>query len=231
MKSRARSAAANNADWYEAMFTAHGLRYRRDARGFTALDPPPAYFSALTLCLPEAEGENLARVQQALRPGFGVKDGFAELDLAPLGLRPMIRAEWIWAHPRDVIAPPLPGGWRRVESAEALNRWERAWAAGSPGAGRQFPGALLSDSNVAVFGLPGPDGFATGVIANRSADCIGLSNAFGASALAAGAGLAAQLWPGLPLTGYEWDEDLRQALTAGFQSVGPLTIWTSDTPR
>ena len=38
-----------------------------------------------------------------MRP-FSVKDSFAVLELAPLGLRPLFGAEWIWRDPS--LGPP-----------------------------------------------------------------------------------------------------------------------------
>lgn len=39
---RATTGATNNADLYEAIFTAHGFRYRREPFGFVAEDLPPS---------------------------------------------------------------------------------------------------------------------------------------------------------------------------------------------
>ena len=47
--------ARNNADWYEAMFAAHGLAYERSDKAFIGLDAPPPYYSNITLQAPNQQ--------------------------------------------------------------------------------------------------------------------------------------------------------------------------------
>jgi hypothetical protein len=62
---------------------------------------------------------------------------------------------------------------------------------------------------------------------NRSEDCVGLSNVDTAEP-----GLWAEVvaavertCPGVPIVGYERDEDLAAAVRHGFATIGPLRIW------
>lgn len=71
------------------------------------------------------------------------------------------------------------------------------------------------------------------VMANRSATVVGLSNleVTTMSLDAAWAGAVAAVGaahPGLPIVGYERDDDLATARRAGFRTLGPLRVWIRD---
>jgi hypothetical protein len=221
---RALVAARNNADWYAMMFDIHGLRYRRSAHAFLALDPPPPYHGWMVTLDPEAAPAHLDVISgHRCRPGFGLKDSFGCLELSDAGLVELFRADWIWAAQVPRVDTT---GWVRIASPEALQRWEAAWkAGGSPMDGVQFPAALLGRSDVAVFGRSAGAGFDAGVVANLSADSVGLSNAFGDDAFPAAATLCAGFGAGRPVVGYERGDALAAALRAGFQATGPLRVW------
>ena len=75
------------------------------------------------------------------------------------------------------------------------------------------------------------DSLVAGALLNRSRTVVGLSNVFpNPGALAEGwTGLLAtvvQLFPGLPIVGYESGDSLDAARDYGFTSLGPLRIWT-----
>ena len=71
-------------------------------------------------------------------------------------------------------------------------------------------------------------GLLAAVSLNQGADVVGLSNLFGFPidvvwrSLVATAG---EIFPGLPLAGYERGDDLAAAHRAGFETVGPLRVW------
>jgi hypothetical protein len=87
---------------------------------------------------------------------------------------------------------------------------------------------LLADTNVVFVSIQGDNGIVGGGILNRGAQVVGLSNLFGSAidlvwrSLVATAG---EIFPGLPLVGYEHGDDLAAAHRAGFKTVGPLRIW------
>jgi hypothetical protein len=128
----------------------------------------------------------------------------------------------------------MPVGWRRVGDAGALEAWETAWAAGgSPADSRVFSPAILDDPDIVILGRPAAAGFDAGCIANLSQGSVGLSNVFSTAGpvpavFDQAASAVSAVAPGLPLVGYENGEELRAALAAGFQPVGPLRIWLLD---
>lgn len=224
---RARIAARNNADLYAAIFDAHGLAYHRTQQMFLALDPPPPFYSDLTLQAPEATAEVpdlLARLGPG--PRRSVKDSFCLLDPAAIGMEVLIEASWIWRASRPCAAPP---GWHQVRDARALAGWEAAWkAGGSATEGRVFPETLLQRPDILIFGRgPGP-AFDAGCIINLSPDAVGLSNVFSPQPqpglFAEAADLAAWAAPDLPLVGYEWGAALDDAIAAGCDVAGDLRV-------
>lgn len=225
---RAILAARNNADWYAMMFELHGLRYHRAENAFLAIDPPPPYHSWITTLDPAADQAHLEMISRNLvRPGFGVKDSFQRLELSACGLVELFSATWIWA---GTVASASTTGWQRITSREALVSWEAAWqSSGSPSGRRQFPAAILSRPDVAIWGRRGMEGFDAGAIANRSQDCVGLSNCFGRDALPAAAALCAGFGRELAVVGYERADGLAAALDAGFEAAGPLRVWCKPT--
>ena len=219
---RAERAARNNADWYQAMFEAHGLGFERTDVAFRALDRTPAYHSALTIQSSEAGADIEGLVESmSTRDGFTVKDSFRALDLERLSLVPFIEASWIH---RERPGAKAVDGWQRVTDDTELRRWEEAWSEGSPVAVEQFPPAILRRRDVALFGRTVDGRYDAGAIANLSADCVGLSNVFGAGALEAAADLCADFGDGLPVVGYERGDSLREALSIGFDDVGRLRV-------
>ena len=225
-------AARNNADWYSMMFDIHGLAYCRSAEAFLALDTPPPYHSWITTLDPEATEQQLQLIRQnSQQPDFAVKDAFGKLKLASEHLVEYFSASWIFADSKRLPTNPTPG-WSQVHLPADLLCWETAWkAGGSPSSQRQFPDAILQRTDVQVWGRCSADsasGYDAGVVANLSADCVGLSNCFGHRAFAAAAALCADMADRkLPVVGYELGEDLSIALDHGFSAVGTLRLWGS----
>ncbi|MFK8033785.1 MAG: hypothetical protein AB8B94_06530 [Hyphomicrobiales bacterium] len=91
---------------------------------------------------------------------------------------------------------------------------------------RVFPKAMLDMPNIAFLGRQSNDHFDTGFIANRSQECVGLSNiiAAGLSAMEfhEAAHLAARFGEGLPIVRYNNGAELDLTLKIGFQSIGNL---------
>ncbi len=233
MPHRARLAARNNAEWCDAVSRAHGATTRFGA-GFwlNPGDAPPYYPNLVTLTADDigpqrAEIEALA----ARRPGgLGIKDSFATLDLATVGLVTAFEAEWLWLGADEY--PPaladLAASW--TATAGDLAEWERAWA-GVPVERPVFPPSLLADDRLAFLTIT-RDGVPMGGAAfNRNAGVLGISNVFmspeadSASLLAAMMAAARSRDPNLPLVGYEHGETLELFRAAGFAAVGRLRVW------
>ncbi len=220
---RALMAARNNADWYESLFEVHGRRYERLEQAFLAIDAPPPFHSWVTITAPDLGAELRQRLaEMAQQHDFVVKDSFCSLDLEALRLRPFIEASWICSR---TPSRADTSQWQRVESAVALERWEHAWSDGSTSsAARQFPATMLDRGEIACWGRVRNGIFDAGVIANRSEDCVGMSNLFGDDVTLAATWLCSGFGNGLPVVGYEWNEALDQAEDCGFSVVGPLRI-------
>lgn len=227
---RARLAANNNADWYTAIFDAHGVSYTRSPFAFRALGEPPPYHSQLvTLETPPSDELLQLIASESVRPAFGLKDSFNSVDLEAFDLVELFSASWIYA---DSVNPSNTTGWVRITSAEQLQRWETAWAgSASPSSRRQFPDSILDRPEIAIWGrATGRGRFDAGAIANLSTDCVGMTNVHGHEALSAAATLCKELGIDRPIVGYERGSELIQAKRAGFQDVGPLRVAVSRTP-
>lgn len=184
---------------------------------------PRFYPNLVTLTTGEAD---IAEQRQAVRilqkshlPGrWAVKDSFKTLDITRLGFEVLLEANWIRkAHPK---AGPMVSGlsWERVK----------------PG-GEVFPAALFSDHNFAMFSARRGDAVVAGGTLYRSDGVVGLSNVTAEfddepAVWRDLASLAAATFPGLPLVGYESDDELDAAHKAGFEVGDPLRVWVVARP-
>lgn len=229
-------AANNSADLYEAMFASQGLAFTRFPFAFVALDTPPPYYSDLTVQSPDHPTELMAEIKRSalrFKGRVGIKDSFCQLDLAAFGYEILFTASWIW---RDGEILPLPPGWVQIMDEAGLQQWEEAWkASGSPTTHRMFTPAMLARRDVSFLARIVNGEIIAGCIANRSRNCVGLSNVFSAepdqTIFAQAADAAAATAPGLAIVGYEAGDALTQAKHAGFQTVGVLRILVSRDAR
>jgi hypothetical protein len=234
-------AARNNAPWCDAVCRAHGRPGEfHDTLWLTRLGAPRFYPDAATLLGAESAPEQIetiaALVGSTREREWAVKDSFQGLELNSHGFEPLFDAEWV------AMSPPLPdlkdhpGAEYRsaiVTSKAGLIAWEQAWAGQGVNAAaisdpRVFVPRLLADTNIVFVSIQGDDGIVGGGILNRGADVVGLSNLFGSTidlvwrTLTA---MAGEIFPGLPLVGYERGYELAAAHQAGFETVGPLRVW------
>jgi hypothetical protein len=205
----------------------------------TRLGAPRFYPDAVTTAGVDAAPVQLKAIADLVgstrRREWFVKDSFHCLDLSPLGFEPLFDAEWIaMSGARPDVRPDLSDYHSTAVTGEdGLTAWERAWAGQDANAAaipepRVFMPRLLADDGIAFVSIQGEHGVAGGGILNRGADVVGLSNLFGSKidwvwrSLIA---MAGEMFPGLPLVGYEHGNDLAAAKSAGFETVGPLRIW------
>ena len=232
-------AALNNALWCDTICRAHGLATFLSADAWVSRSPvPPLYPNVVTL-FPEGAGVQLCRVR-GLRSslgkrGWAVKDSFSALDLAPEGFEALFDAVWVHgAVGVDVVASGPELVVSKVESREGLLAWEAAWRSGvgaaPSGSGRVFPPVLLKDADVAFLAVTnGPD-LVGGVIANRAAEAVGVTNLFcrrgpewHVAAVCVSA--ASALWPGLPVVAYASGGELATLRRLGLRDAGELGVW------
>ena len=247
-------AADNNALWCDAVCRAHGrpgafheeiwINHHR------AL---PFYPNAVTTVGAHAAPAQMVHIRRldevGLGSGWGVKDSFCALDLGPVGYERLFQASWIYRPARK--GPPegriAAVDWQALGSAGALTRWERAWRGepdGQTGAEPAeqtestepsclFPASLLGEAMVTFLAAYENERIVAGAVATRTGEVVGLSNVFtpaqhGQEAAGFWAGCVAmvgELFPGLPIVGYEQGETLAWAQQLGFEVVGPLQVW------
>jgi hypothetical protein len=240
MSSLTALAAHNNAMWCDAVCRAHDRPGEwHEALWLTRLGTPRFYPDAVTTAGVEVAPAQLEAIADLIgsnrRREWFVKDSFHCLRLESLGFEPLFDAEWIaMSGARPEVRHHQPGDRSNIVTDEAgLSVWERSWAGEDAKAAaialpRVFMPRLLADDGIVFVSIEGEDGLAGGGILNRGADVVDLSNLFGSQmdrvwrSLIA---MAGEIFPGLPLVGYERGHDLATAKLAGFETIGPLRIW------
>ena len=229
--------AANNVQWYQAIFASHGLNGAIADGMWTSHDRPPPYYSnAVTLASSPvaAQTATIRDLGGTLGSHWSVKDGFSVLELSSLAFQPLFEANWIWC---DAANAPLPVGsdivWRRVTTVAELERWEGAWREnGSPATSRVFVPDLLADPAVALFSGERQGAIVAGCAANLSVEAVGFSNLFIAGGdddrtTAEAVSEVARFGAGVPIVGYERGERLARVGRLGFRTVGKLRVWVT----
>jgi hypothetical protein len=186
-------------------------------------EPVPRFYpNAITLARDEASIAEQRSTIDILRksnlPGrWSVKDSFAALDLSRRGFDLLFDARWI-RQPTLLMARTSSGlAWERVEESEA------------------FPAALFADRGFAMFAGRREGEVVAGATLYRAERVVGLSNVVAEPEDAVAifrdlAALAAKVFPGLPLVGYESGNELTAAMNAGFEPGDELRIWVRERP-
>ncbi|WP_416069284.1 hypothetical protein [Streptomyces buecherae] len=211
------------------MSRSHGLTGEFGADAWAAPARTPLYYpDAVTLAPGADRGALVSRIDTAA-PGATVKDSFADLDLTEAGFHVLFDAQWLHRPAGGPArAPDLP--WEVVSHPAALRAWALAWDGGD-GNADLFRPELLDDPATFVLAGQSPDGrVLAGAVASRSDQVVGVSNVFGLdggpdAAWPGALDAVRELFPTLPVVGYEQDEDLTVAVRHGFEPVGPLRIW------
>jgi hypothetical protein len=232
-------AAHNNAEWCDAICTAHGNPGEfHEGLWLTRRPAPRFYPNAGTLAEPSQRQLDLIDelVASHLPHGWAVKDSFSMLDLESRGFRVLFAAEWIYmpvSRLRDVAPVEEVERWDVVRSDHALAEWESAWSrtGGDESEVRIFVPSILERKDIAVIAGYRDGRIIAGAIANRSDDVVGWSNFFAPKTemldcAAASLAIIGSVFPGSPIVGYEHGDELRDAHALGFESLGPLRVWT-----
>ena len=231
---RLRLAIANNAFWCDLVCGLHGGQGLFGEGFWSNPGPSPrGYPNLITLSPGDAEGQ-IARIAQLdgdLDAGWGVKDSFAALDLAPQGFELAIDGRWVGWNPGPWPADPEVE-WLRIASDDGLAAWEVAWRGlGAAARRRIFLDDLLSAEGVAVFAGVKAGRIVAGCIANRAAGAVGLSNLFviddQLARLRRGClGLVSDFGAGLPVVGWEPVDDMADPSQPAHQILGSLRVWS-----
>ena len=201
------------------MCFAHGTVGRFLVHTWVNAEPVPRFYpNVVTLTTGDAD---IAEQRQAVRilqkshlPGrWAVKDSFRTLDIARLGFEVLLEAKW--------IRKAVPKAATMVSGLA----WERVTA----GSG-DFPAALFSDDNFAMFAAKRDGAVVAGGTFYRADGVVGLSNVVAEfddepAVWRDLVSLAAATFPGLPLVGYESGDELDAAKKAGFEIGDRLRIW------
>jgi len=234
-------AAHNNALWCDAVCRAHDRPGEfHDTLWLNRLGTPRYYPDAVTFAGEEAAPAQMEAIADLVgstrQREWAVKDSFQSLDLNSLGFEPLFDAEWVALSgpPPDLKHDPLEFRSTRVTSKAALIAWEQSWAGEEVNAAAisercVFMPRLLADTNIVFVSIQRDGGIVGGGILNQAAEVVGLSNLFGSTIDMVWRSLAAmadEIFPGLPLVGYECGCELAAAHRAGFETVGPLRVWS-----
>jgi hypothetical protein len=224
------AAVRNNVGWCASVCRSHGIDGTfGEMAWWSSLRTPPYYPDAITLRHDAVPADFLPEID-TMSPGCSVKDSFATLDLRSSGFAELFTAQWI--HRQAGLPAPQAPSLRgmRVSTAAQLRDWQAA-RQGGDAIEDVFRPALLDDPSVLVLALYDGEDRCGGVVLNRGAGLVGLSNLFAVDSVDTAAiwsatiAAAASHFPGLPLVGYEHADDLAPALASGFAPVGALRIW------
>ncbi|WP_339377553.1 hypothetical protein [Calothrix sp. NIES-2100] len=207
-------------------------------------ETPRFYPNAVTLSRTEESTEQMEWIQYLAKSGlsgeWGVKDSFCKLDLAPLGFRLLFQAEWIYrsaSQPRpDVNIVGVR--WVKLDRQSDLADWEAAWNGDSAKKTRQkqppiFLPSLLANEDIAVIAAYQEYQIVAGAIANRAVDSVGLTNIFTPTAnaenfLCSCIAKVIDIFPDLPIVGYETGQEVTKLQTFNFEPLGSLRIWVRE---
>jgi hypothetical protein len=222
-------AARNNALWCDTVCRAHGRPGVFDELLWRVpLGALPLYPDVVTLAGPDAAGAQHSAIIELLaasRPrDWAIKDSYAALELSPLGFRPLFDASWIAGRSaQEGASTELQ--WHTVTDASGLTGWNAAWGTDAP-----FTPTLLASADIAFLAAVHDGAQVGGAILNRGAGVVGVSNVFVHAPWHEALWrdlpmVAARLFPGHTLVGYEGSADLGHATAAGFASLGKLRVW------
>jgi hypothetical protein len=95
-----------------------------------------------------------------------------------------------------------------------------------------FSDVLLDDPSLAFLGAKIAGEFVAGCIANKSANCVGISNIYSSGSLICcldqAKAAVSSFAPDLPITGYAAGPVLHAAQQAGFHTIGDLQVLVAE---
>lgn len=226
------AAVANNASWCDAVCRSHGYPGTFSTHLWASTRHRLRFYpNAITLD-PEVTAPEVLAAAAPDQP-FAVKDSFARLDLAPAGFRLLAEDSWIVSEPRpDVQEEPPDGGlsFGKITDPGELTAWETAWSGGDSSESPLFQPGLLADPRCSVLASGRERTIEAGAIVYAADGAAGVANLFSTGSpqdqLWTGMRRAlADLYPHLPIVGYEQGASLAAARLAGFHVLGTLRIW------
>lgn len=225
---RTQLAALNNALWCAAVWRSRGLLTEVSSGAwFTRQETPSLYPNMVTVDPDDARGRQLAIASQiggALRKA-SVKDSYAVLSLGNCGFQELFSAQWLWAAPGSLSFIKSTDNIEVVTDPADVGEWIATWEEMGGAANNLFPSVAL-DGAVEIWGKRTETGrFCGGLIAYRSSETVGITNAFGSID---GLFYAASREGSEAVCCYQQGAALSRGITQGFEAIGPLKVWITE---
>lgn len=208
--------------WYELIFDLHGRRFRLTEDLWIAQDAPPPWHSGAITQRPSLSADEMIKL---LGDGFAwsVADTHADLDLSDHGYVVLFDATWIHAPAIPSTDHAIPPNWSVITTPAELAEWsDRHDYLGV------LPAAALQLPELRILARTRSGQFTGGAVLHRTDSAVGVSNVWAEGDRIDWTELmiiASHLYPGRDLVGYERDQDLTDAMSAGFVPVGPHRVW------
>ncbi|WP_442599885.1 hypothetical protein [Neobacillus sp. D3-1R] len=216
------AAVLNNISWCGIICETHGISdFTRENVWGLMSEAPPYYPDLIT-------SSNLATSNEVIdvmgdRNIKSLKDSFANLELESYGFQVLFNAEWIF-HPSVTSSEKIDSNWTTVTSEDELAKWNMANSTENI-----ILPSILKREDMKVF-IHEYEGGLSGFIAHLDAEVVGVSNVFSEEYP------SEKLWkdivqlvsnqlPNFNLVGYERGEDVSNAISCGWESLGPLKVW------
>ena len=221
MDPRLRAAVDASRHWYDDVFALHGIPVRVDDGLWSALAPPPPWHSAVKTLEPGIETARVVRAVEGLEH-CAVADSFGDLEPDRHGFGLLIEARWVHRDPVGEAPDRLPEGWSVVDTEEELAEWAAAHDYTDV-----LPPAVLDHPRFRILACRQGNALVGGAV-THDVDVVGLSNGWGAGAVAASAEVLAAvavLHPDRPVTDFAEGAELDAMVAAGFTALGPQRVW------
>lgn len=216
-------AILNNADWCELVANSHGITNERFENAWRTKGRMPPFYPNVVSTIANTDAEGLTQLAEGLPPKCGWKDSYADIDLTEHGFSISFNAHWYaltGSHPNLTNTKTVGD----VSSTSELEQWIAAW--GETPLNRTIFTPELLTKNVLFLYRQTAGKKDSGLILNRSANVVGISNTFGnPDGIAECISYAVKNANGLPLVGYGSSEELRGLEYLGFEDLGILRVW------
>lgn len=213
------------------MCRSHGVESAFGSQAWTASARTPLFYPDAVTLAPNVDADGLLMRIDSEAAGASVKDSFADLDLTGAGFDVLFEAQWIHRPASADMPRTAPDlRWDVARSPESLRDWALAWDGGAGNANLFRPDLLDEPATFVLVGRTTDGCVVAGAVASRSERVVGVSNLFAPAdradmAWPGALQLVGRLCPGLPVVGYERDEDLAFAIRHRFEPIGPLRVW------
>ncbi len=225
------AAISNSVHWYDAVMSAHGLTVERLKGAWMCREKVPPFYSNLITLNPLDSHEHLiSEVDSTIVRPWAIKDSHRSIDLIERGFSILFDAEW-FVRPSDQPWPARINTGRtppvhtvRLESE--LENWIEAWGE-TPNGRPVFLPRMLQNDEVEFLYVKRDSRISAGLVANRSGDVIGITNAFGSPREVLECVHYLSDRYELAIVGYGRERQVEFLTGFGFMPVGELRVWVT----